>query len=169
MDFSAGYAAMIRDAVESDLPAIVEIYNHAIAAKIITADVEPVAVESRLAWFHSHCDRYPLWVFERDTAIAGWFGLRMFYGREAYRATAEISLYVAPDFQRQGIGQALLSHAIEQSPKLEIHTLLAIVFAENQPSVAVLKKFRFEQWGYLPQVARSWEVDRDVMILGRKV
>lgn len=160
---------MIRIAVESDLPAIVEIYNHAVATKIITADVEPVTVESRLAWFHSHSSRYPLWVLEREAKIAGWFGLRMFYGREAYRSTAEISVYVAPDFQRQGVGQTLLTYAIAHCPKLEIQTLLAIAFAENLPSVALLKKFGFEQWGYLPQVARSWDVDRDVIILGRKV
>ena len=160
---------MIRDAVESDLPAIVEIYNHAVATKIITADIEPVTVESRLAWFHKHSSQYPLWVLEREHKIAGWFGLGMFYGREAYRSTAEISVYVAPEFQRQGVGQALLKHAIDYAPKVEIRTFIAIAFAENQPSVELLKKFGFEQWGYLPQVARSWEVDRDVIILGRKV
>ncbi|MBE9008769.1 N-acetyltransferase [Pseudanabaenaceae cyanobacterium LEGE 13415] len=160
---------MIRTAIESDLSAIVEIYNHAVATKIITADVEPVTVESRLAWFHSHSEQYPLWVLEREGTIAGWFSLRMFYGRAAYRSTTEISLYVAPQFHRQGVGQALLTHAIDQCPKLGIHTLIAIVFAENAPSIALLRKFGFEQWGYLPQVARSWEVDRDVIILGRKV
>jgi len=159
---------MIRDAIESDLPVIVEIYNHAVATRIVTADIEPVTVESRLAWFHSHSSQYPLWVLERKNAIAGWSGLRMFYGREAYRSTAEISLYVAPKFQRQGVGQTLLSHAIEYAPKVGIRTLLGIAFAENEPSVALFKKFGFEQWGYFPQVARSWEVDRDVIILGRK-
>lgn len=161
---------MIRDAVEGDLPAIVEIYNHAVATKIITADVEPVTIESRLAWFHSHSsDRYPLWVLERENKVAGWFGFRMFYGREAYRSTAEISLYVAPSFHRQGVGQTLLKHAIEQSPRLGIKTLIGIAFAENKPSVELLKKLGFEQWGFLPAVARSWDVDRDVIILGRKV
>jgi L-amino acid N-acyltransferase YncA len=161
---------MIRDAVEADLPVIVEIYNHAVATKTITADVEPVTVESRLDWFRSHSpDRYPLWVLERESKIAAWFAFRMYYGREAYRATAEISLYVAPEFQRQGVGQALLKHAIVQAPSLGIRTLLGIAFAENMPSVELLKKFGFEQWGYLPEVARSWERDRDVVILGRKV
>ncbi|MCY6491312.1 GNAT family N-acetyltransferase [Leptolyngbya sp. GGD] len=170
MDFSAGYAAMIRDAVEADLPAIVEIYNHAVAAKTITADVEPVSVESRLDWFRSHSpDRYPLWVLERDNQIAGWFAFRMYYGREAYRSTAEISLYVAPKFHRQGVGQTLLKHAIAQSPRLGIKTLLGIAFAENMPSVELLKKFGFAQWGYLPEVAQSWQCDRDVIILGRKI
>ncbi len=161
---------MIRDAIAADLPAIVDIYNHAVATKTITADVEPVTIASRLEWFRSHSsDRYPLWVLERDGKIAGWFAFRMFYGREAYRSTAEISLYVAPEFHRQGVGQSLLTYAIAQSPKLGIKTLLGIAFAENAPSVELLKKFGFEQWGYLPEVARSWECDRDVIILGRKI
>ncbi|MBD1846020.1 N-acetyltransferase [Cyanobacteria bacterium FACHB-63] len=160
---------MIRNAVESDLSAIVAIYNYAIAAHTITADIEPVTVESRLDWFHSYSSQYPLWVLERDNAIAGWLGLKLYYGRAAYQSTAEFSLYVAPEFQRQGIGQTLLSYAIEQAPKLGINTLIAVVFAENQPSVTLLKKFGFEQWGYLPQVARSWDMDHDVILLGLKV
>lgn len=160
---------MIRNAVESDLPAIVAIYNHAIAAHTITADVEPVTVESRLDWFHSYSDNYPLWVLERDNQVAGWLGFKVYYGRAAYRSTVEFSLYVAPEFQRQGVGQTLLSYAIDHAPKLGISTLLAVVFAENQPSVTLLKKFGFEQWGYLPQVARSWGMDHDVILLGRKV
>lgn len=161
---------MIRDAIAADLPRIVDIYNSAVPSKIVTADIEPVTVADRSAWFEAHTsDRYPLWVLERDGKIAGWFGFQMFYGRAAYLETAEISVYVAPEFHRQGIGQALLAHAIDQSPSLNITSLIGIAFAENLPSVNLLKKFGFQQWGYLPQVARSWGVDRDVVILGRKI
>jgi L-amino acid N-acyltransferase YncA len=42
---------IIRHATESDLPAIVAIYNAAVPSRMATADLEPVSVESRLAWF----------------------------------------------------------------------------------------------------------------------
>jgi len=36
-----------RTAIRSDLPQIVEIYNSTIPSRIVTADTEPVSVESR--------------------------------------------------------------------------------------------------------------------------
>lgn len=161
---------MIRDAIEADLSAIVDIYNSAVPSRTITADLEPITVESRIAWFHAHSPHHrPLWVVEDQGTIAGWLAFQTFYGRPAYHATAEISLYIAPAFRRQGVGKKLLQHAIDLSPKLGISTLLGIVYAQNQPSVQLLKQFDFEQWGFLPQVAQAENMGLDVVILGRKV
>jgi L-amino acid N-acyltransferase YncA len=160
----------IRDAIGTDLPAIVAIYNASVPSQTVTADLEPITVESRMDWFWKHSpDRRPLWVLEKEGTIAGWLGMQTFYGRPAYNATVEISLYISPDFQRQGIGSTLLQYAIAQSPSLGVTTLLAIVFAINVPSVTLLKRFDFKQWGYLPNVVRFGEREGDVMILGRRV
>ncbi len=161
---------MIRDAIEADLSAIVEIYNSAVPDRTITADLEPIAVESRLAWFHAHSPNHcPLWVVEDQGTIAGWLGFQTFYGRPAYHATAEISLYIAPAYRRQGVGRKLVQHAIDLSPTLGLSTLLGIVYAQNRPSIQLLKQFEFEQWGFLPQVAQAENIRLDVVILGRKV
>ena len=56
---------MIRHALESDLPAIVAIYNAAVPSRMATADLEPVSVESRLAWFQGRVpSQRPLWVVD---------------------------------------------------------------------------------------------------------
>lgn len=162
----------IRDAVVTDLPAIVRIYNSTIASRMVTADVEPVAVESRLAWFHAHTsDHRPLWVMEVDQEIAGWLGFQPFYsGRAAYHGTAELSIYIAADYRRCGVGRQLLQQAIDRSPRLGIKTLVGVIFAHNHPSLRLFEQFGFIQWGYLPQIAEFAEIGRcDVVILGRKV
>lgn len=41
----------IRHAIEADLPKIVAIYNTAVPARMATADLEAVSVESRRTWF----------------------------------------------------------------------------------------------------------------------
>jgi L-amino acid N-acyltransferase YncA len=162
---------IIRDAVEADLPAIVEIYNSTITHRTVTADLEPVSVESRLPWFHSHtCDRCPLWVMEHDGAIAGWLGFQPFYSaRPAYHATAELSIYVSPHFRRKGVGQTLLRQAIAQSPILGLKTLVGAIFATNQPSLALFEQFGFERWGYFPSIAEFEDSACDLVIVGRKV
>ncbi|WP_373542008.1 N-acetyltransferase family protein [Chamaesiphon sp.] len=161
---------MIRDATIADLPAIIEIYNTSIPGRMATADLEPVTVDSRLEWFTAHTpDRRPLWVFEADDKIKGWFSFRSFYGRDAYRHTAEVSVYVSPDYQHQKLGGTLLTQAIASTPKLDLKTLVAFIFSHNQPSLNLFKKHDFQQWGYLPQIAELNGIDRDLVILGRQV
>lgn len=166
----------IRNAVETDLPAIVAIYNAAIPDGMATADLEPVSVESRLFWFHEHTPSYrPIWVMQVDPApkpepgIAGWLSFQTFCGRPAYQATAEISIYVAPAYQRRGVARQLLSRAIYHSPSLNLKTLIGLIFAHNQPSLRLFESMGFHRWGYLPQVAQLKGVERDLAIVGRRI
>ncbi len=161
---------MIRDATIADLPAIIEIYNTSIPGRMATADLEPVTVASRLEWFTAHTpDRRPLWVLEVDDKIKAWFSFRSFYGRDAYRHTAEVSVYVSPDYHHKKLGDRLLTQAIAYTPNLDIKTLVAFIFSHNQPSLNLFKKHEFQQWGYLPQIAELNGIDRDLVILGRQV
>jgi phosphinothricin acetyltransferase len=161
---------IIRDAVEADLPAIVEIYNEAIRSRISTAQLEEVSVEQRLPWFHQHSATvHPLWVAEIDQQIAGWFSIHPYVERAAYRATAEISVYVSGEFQRRGVGKAFLEKAVADSPNLQIRTLIGCIQAHNEASVRLFFRAGFERWGFLPRVTRIDGVDRDVVIMGRHV
>jgi len=160
----------IRDAREADLPRIVAIYNEAIPGRRSTADTEPVSVESRVGWFREHTPaRRPLWIAEREGAIVGWLSFQDFYGRPAYGATAELSVYVSGAAQRGGIGRGLLARALERAPALGLTTLVGFVFAHNTASVTLFERHGFARWGHLPRVARLDGVERDLLIVGRRL
>lgn len=157
----------IRDAIPTDLPVIVDIYNAAIPQRMATADLEPVSVESRYSWFEQHLpSSRPIWVMEVNQVIAGWLSFQSFYGRPAYHATAEVSIYVAPKYQRCGVGRQLLTQAIYHSPSIGLKTLLGFIFAHNQPSLQLFESLGFQRWGFLPQVAKLDGVERDLLIVG---
>lgn len=157
----------IRDATAADLPHIVEIYNAAIPGRLATADTEPISVASRIAWFREHGPgHHPLWVFTEARRIDGWLSVQPFYGRPAYHATAELSVYVAPHCRRSGVGRALVAHAIASAPRLGLRTLLGFVFGHNAASLGLFEAFGFERWGVLPRVAELDGVERDLVILG---
>ncbi|NDJ23337.1 GNAT family N-acetyltransferase [Nostoc sp. B(2019)] len=160
----------IRHATETDLPAIVAIYNAAIPSRMATADLEPVSVESRLAWFKGRSpSQRPLWVIEVEGVIAGWLSFQSFYGRPAYNTTAEISIYIASAFHRRGLGRQLLEKAISESPNLHIKTLVGFIFAHNQPSLKLFETFGFQPWGHLPQIAELDDMERDLVIMGLRI
>jgi L-amino acid N-acyltransferase YncA len=160
----------IRDAKLDDLPAIIEIYNSTIASRMVTADTEPVSVKDRLQWFHEHSPTFrPLWVVEEHGTICGWLSFQSFYGRPAYQATAEISIYIHPDYRGKRLGKYLLQKAIDDCPKLHIKTLLGFIFAHNEPSLKLFYSHGFEKWAHLPKVAELDRVERDLLILGKRI
>jgi L-amino acid N-acyltransferase YncA len=161
---------IIRDALEADLPAIIEIYNAATATRTSTAMLEAVSVEERLPWFQRHSsNRFPLWVAEIDRQIAGWLSFHEFIPRPAYNGVTEISIYVSEKFRRRGTGRALLAKAIADAPQLNARALVGYVLGHNEPSLALFEQAGFQRWGRLPRLARFETVDRDLVIVGRHV
>ena len=165
-----------RIARQDDLPVIVDIYNSTIASREVTADIEPVTVASRQGWFDEHHpQRRPLWVIHAadddaaDAAVLGWMSYSNFYGRPAYSGTAELSIYIAEAARGQGIGRFCLEQAIEFAPQIAVHTLLGFIFGHNAASLALFSKFGFATWAHLPRVATLDGIERDLIILGKRI
>lgn len=159
-----------KEAVIEDLPKIVEIYNSTIASRMVTADTEPVSVESRIKWFEEHhILKRPLYMVTYEGNTAGWMSFQSFYGRPAYDSTAEISIYIDDAFRGKGIGQTSIQKAIEISPNLGVKTILGFIFAHNIPSLKLFSKFGFEEWAHLPKVAELDGLERDLVILGKRI
>lgn len=160
----------IRDAKIKDLTQIVRIYNETIPGRMVTADLEPVSVESKRHWFENH-DRSnrPLWVVEENSLIIAWASFQSFYGRPAYRHTAEISIYVTSKWQGHGVGTLLLQKALDACKELDIKNLLGFIFGHNYPSLKLFRNFGFETWANMPGVAILDGIERDLIILGKKV
>jgi phosphinothricin acetyltransferase len=160
----------IRDATDADLPAIVAIYNAAVATRISTAQLEPVTVEERRDWIRDHSpDRHPFWVAEIEGQVAAWLTVKPFLPRCAYAGTVELSVYVGDKFRRHGIARALLQEALARGDSLSITAMVGLIFAHNQPSLRLFEKLGFERWGFLPGVAQIDGAERDLVIMGRHV
>ncbi len=105
-----------RDATINDLAVIVEIYNSTVAGRMVTADTEPVSTESKLKWFNEHEPvKRPLWMVMDNDDVIGWVSFQSFYGRPAYRFTAEISIYLNAAYRGKGYGEEILKYAIKNA------------------------------------------------------
>ena len=137
---------------------------------MVTADLEPVSVASRQKWFEEHSpSRRPLWVAQDGDQVVGWLSYSSFYGRPAYDSTCEVSIYLATEHRGRGLGTQLLKRCIEHAPKIGVTTLLGLIFAHNDPSLRLFEKMGFSRWGHLPRIAVLDAVERDLVIVGRRV
>ena len=159
-----------RLATKEDLPSLVKTYNASIPARMATADLEPVTVESKSAWFDAHqTQNRPLYILETAGNYCGWLSFSSFYGRPAYNETAELSIYLNPEYQGKGIGSISMKQAEKFALQAGIKTLLGFVFGHNEPSIRLFYRHGYEKWGHLPAVANMGGMERDLLILGKKI
>ena len=159
-----------RDATIDDLPRIVEIYNSIVAGRMVTADTDPVTVESRIPWFKAHDPKFrPLWMAMDGNLNIGWVSYQWFYGRPAYNGTAELSIYLDEKIRGKGYGEKILRYAMNSCEQLKIKTLLGYIFAHNTPSLNLFRKLGFADWGHFPRIAVLDGVERDLIIVGKRI
>ena len=164
-----------RNAAIEDLPRIVEIYNLAVATRESSCDLEPITVAARERWFVTHSgSRRPIWVAEDGDApergVIGYLGFYYFMNeRPGYYITADLAIYLHPAYQGKRLGTYLLGEAIRHAPSLGIEVLAVTIFASNQPSLLLFERHGFERWGFMPRVARLGHIERDLVMMGRRL
>ena len=138
---------------------------------MVTADTEPVSVASRQKWFAEHTpDKRPLWVVENDAnEMIGSVSFQSFYGRPAYDATVEISIYLEKAQRGKGLGKEVLQYCLENAPKFGMKTLLGFIFSHNEPSLQLFRRFGFEDWATLPDIAVLDGKEFGLKILGKRI
>ncbi len=160
----------MRIATEKDLADIVAIYNSTIPGRLATADTEEVSVESRREWFRQHNpEKRPLLVHEDNDKIVAWVSFQSFYERPAYDHTAEISIYISPEYRGRKLGRSLLEEALALTESLSIKTVLGFVFSHNTPSMKLFASFGFEEWGTLPNIAEMDGREYSLSIMGKHI
>ena len=132
---------VIRSATEADLPAILAIYNHAVAHSTAIWNETLVDLENRRAWMRERLGRgFPVLVSEKNGRVEGYASFGDFRPFEGYRITCEHSVYVAEDARRRGIGTALVAALIEEARKLGKQSMVGGIDAANADSIALHAK-----------------------------
>ena len=142
----------LRPALAADLAAINAIYNHYVLQSTATYQTVPSTAEERTAWFAAHGPAHPVIVAEIDGHVVGWGSLSPFHARAAFARTVENSVYVHQDFQRRGIGKALLTELIARGRALGHHAIIAAISADQEASLALHRIFGFSENGRLHEV-----------------
>lgn len=159
----------IRLAKPADYQRILDILNQSIRDRKYTALLTPATFPKRKKWFKDHQDgRYPIYVAEVDGKVAGWMAVSAYRdGREGFIHTCEVSYYIDEAYRGCGIATRLMEHVIETSRASGIKNLMAVIFADNQGSLALVRKFGFEQWGRFPNIVEIDGETKDCLQMGR--
>ena len=148
---------ILRDATEADLPAILAIYNHAVAETTAIWNETLVDLDNRKAWYDLRQARgFPILVAEVEGRIAGYASYGDWRPFDGFRQSVEHSVYVEKDHYGRGIGKALMSALIERARAGNIHVMVAAIEAGNTGSIALHKSLGFRLVGTHHEVGKKF-------------
>ncbi|MDP7563233.1 MAG: N-acetyltransferase family protein [Arenicellales bacterium] len=160
---------IVRAAVAADLVAIQKIYAREVHQGAASFETSPPGMDlTRQRWQQVRAAGLPYLVAEVDGEIAGFAYALPYRPRPAYRYTVEHSLYVAPSWQRQGVGARLFEVLIDQCVAAGARQMIGIIGdSANVASIRAHEKAGFERAGTLRNV--GWKFDRwlDTVIMQR--
>ncbi len=155
----------IRNARSSDLPRLLEIYNHYIEETHITFDTEPLTLEARKPWFRTFKDAGPhvLLVAESEGVVAGYASSREFRAQPAYARSVETSIYLAAEATGAGLGTTLYRRLIETlEAEEDVHRAYGGIALPNRASISLHERVGFKQVASFSEVGfkfgRYWDV-----------
>ncbi|SFB06700.1 MULTISPECIES: GNAT family N-acetyltransferase [unclassified Bacillus (in: firmicutes)] len=147
----------IREAVITDLPTMLKIYNYAILNLNATFDLVEQTLEERTSWFNKYGGKRPLIVAELEGEVVGYSCLSMFREKAAYDGTVEISVYLSPEHQGKGIGKSLMTEILKRAREIGYHAIIAGITTGNDSSVKLHEKFGFEFVGRFKDVGFKFD------------
>ena len=121
----------IREARETDMSVVAEIYNQGIEDRVATFETRLRTVADMEQWFRERRSRYLVLVFEKAGIIQGWAALEPFSSRPCYAGVASLSIYVRREARGQGVGRQLLLTLSEKACQQGFHKLVLSALANN--------------------------------------
>jgi len=169
---SAKPRIVVRPCFEHDIEQVAMIYAHHVTTGTGTFEVAPPSVlEMKGRWMKIVTRGWP-WIvaspLEDPSRVIGFAYAQQFRDRAAYAHAFEDSIYVAPGWERRGVGIALLATLLTELQSLDCRQAVAVIGdTANAASIAVHAKAGFSHVGTLWNV--GWKFGRwlDVVFMQR--
>jgi phosphinothricin acetyltransferase len=159
----------IRIGTAADIPAITQIYDHAVRHGTASFELDPPDQAEMARRQRALLDGgFPYLVAELDGAVAGYAYAGPYRARPAYRFTVEDSIYLDPKVQRRGIGRALLERLITESEARGFRLMVAVIGdSANTPSIELHRTMGFEMVGTFANIGYKFERWLDSVLMQR--
>jgi len=145
------------------LQQVLEIYTYYVLNTTATFHTNPPSLEEmkRMVFFDN--PRYQTFVILEGEVVCGYVLLNQFKNREGYDRTAEVTLYLNPDYVGKGIGSRALQHIEAFARTKDVRVLVSIICGENQRSIDVFTRNGYTQCACYRQVGEKFGQLLDVL------
>lgn len=154
---------------QSHLPAVAAIYNWYVVNSTATFHTEPIEPSDMLDLLYIDHPRYKSFVIRSGENVAGYCFLTQHKKRQAYDRTAEVTVYLHPDFRNRGIGRLALGHLEAEARSVKLCNLIGVISGDNVGSIRVFEKAGYVKCAHFRNVGEKFNTVLDVVAYQKEI
>lgn len=145
-----------RDIRENDFPVIKDIYDWYIKNSTATFHTEPIQIQQLKQFIFIDHPLYRSYFIYNDNSLAGYCILTNHKPRQAYDRTAEVTIYLKPEFGKKGIGMIALKYLEEKAKTLGLKNLIGVITGDNFGSITLFEKAGYTKCAHYKNVGEKF-------------
>ena len=142
----------IRTAQPGDAPSVQAIYAAVVLDSAISFEEVPPTVEEMRQRIATTLATFPYLVALHDGQVVGYAYAGAHHARAAYRWSVDVTVYIAENQRRNGVGRQLYERLLPLLRKLGYRSAYAAIALPNPGSVGLHERLGFRPVGTFPQV-----------------
>lgn len=147
----------------SDLPVIKSIYDFYILNSVATFHTEKITLRELQEILPISHPKYESFLIKYEGEICGYCYLGPYKNRQAYNRSAEITIYLKPEYTGKGIGKVCMQKMEEIALTKQIKVLIGIITGENTTSIKLFENCGYEKCAHFQQIGEKFDRVLDVV------
>ena len=162
-------SVQFQELKEQHLPQIKSIYNWYVYNSTATFHTQPVDLDELKSFIYIGHPTYKSFIILLGSEMAGYCYLTRHKPRQAYDRTAEVTIYLKPEFQKKGIGRLALTHLENQARTVGLKNIIGGISGDNLGSIALFEKAGFKKCAHYKNVGEKFDKILDVVAYQKEI
>ena len=145
------------------LDLVKEIYDFYIINSTATYYINKLSTDELREFILIGHEKYKSYLIMTGEECCGFCYLSPYKNRQAYNRTAEISLYLKPEFTGQGLGKIVLEHLEEVAVNKGISVLIGVISGDNENSIKLFGRCGYDKCAHFKQIGEKFNMILDVV------
>lgn len=146
-----------------DLEQVRQLYNYYVVNTTATYHIHEISLEEISGMIPVNHPKYLSFLIHYDKVVCGYCYLGQYKKREAYDRTAEVTIYLKPEYSGKGIGLKAIEFLQRKAEDLGIAVLIGIISGDNRASIRLFEKAGFEKCAHFREIGEKFGKILDVV------
>lgn len=158
-----------REINDRDFPELKKIYDWYIANSTATFHTEPITIEQLKEFIYVGHPLYKSFLIHSDGELAGYCILTNHKKRQAYDRTAEVTIYLKPEYGGKGIGKAALTYLEQVAIEKKLKNLVGVISGDNTASIALFERSGYTKCAHFKNIGEKFGKVLDVVAYQKEI
>ena len=141
---------------EDYLDEVLQIYNYYVVNTTATFHSGQLTTDEMRKLVFFDCKKYKTFVICKDSNVCGYVLITQHKKRESYDGTAEVTIYLKPDYIGKGLGSIAIKFIEGYAKQQGLHVLVATICGQNEASIRLFKNNGYMQCAHYKEVGKKF-------------